>query len=451
MKIGILGLGSFGRHFIALFKAHPLVDEVVLCEKRPDVLARVAAEFGIARTTTDYAELLRMSDLDGVAIYTQRWTHAPYAIQALRAGKHVFSAVPAAVTLAELAELEQTVRETGLVYNLAETSFYRPQTLYCRARFAKGDFGRFVYGEGHYYHDMAHGFYKPFYDANGPDWKRVASVPPMWYPTHSVCHVLGVTMSRLTKVSCFGWVDDHADGIFRADRSAFDNAWSNQVGLFRSADGGMARIGEFRRAAASGCRQQIIGDRGAYQEMPNPRAGEQTVEQQIDGSPAGKEPGMLALWTQKHPVRSEFKPDGTYDYESAKDILQRKREDLRWLFDHSGIELTETNLERRPRTCLGRRFLGITPAVHPWQRLPDAFLDLPNGHAGSHQFLVQDFLEAIDTDTLPPNHVWLAARYTAPGIVAHESCRREGECLDIPDFGLPPTGKTCLDPLVCLR
>ncbi|MFW5846110.1 MAG: hypothetical protein ACOCXJ_07780, partial [Planctomycetota bacterium] len=62
-----------------------------------------------------------------------------------------------------------------------------------------------------------------------------------------------------------------------------------------------------------------------------------------------------------------------------------------------------------------------------------------------------DFLEAIDTDTLPPNHVWIAARYNNPGIVAHESCMKDGELLDIPDFGKPPADQQCLDPMVQLE
>lgn len=58
--------------------------------------------------------------------------HGPQAVQALRAGKHVFSAVPAGVTLEEVAALVETVRETGLIYMLAETSYYYPSTLFCR-------------------------------------------------------------------------------------------------------------------------------------------------------------------------------------------------------------------------------------------------------------------------------------------------------------------------------
>ena len=42
------------------------------------------------------------SDVDAVAIFTQRWTAWTTGVQALRAGKHVYSAVPMAVSVAEV-------------------------------------------------------------------------------------------------------------------------------------------------------------------------------------------------------------------------------------------------------------------------------------------------------------------------------------------------------------
>ncbi|MFW5846042.1 MAG: Gfo/Idh/MocA family protein, partial [Planctomycetota bacterium] len=221
--VALVGCGHFGRNFIELFQKHPLCSELVLCEQRPDVLAEQAQAHGITRTYTSFDELLR-SDVDAVAIFTQRWTHARLAIQALKAGKHVYSAVPAGVTVEELQELVETVRTTGLTYALGETSFYRPQAIWCRQQFAKGSFGHFVYGEGHYYHDMAHWFYTPFMEANGSDWRRWASVPPMWYISHSAAHILSITFSRFTSVSCLGWQDHpHPDAIFDRATSAFDN------------------------------------------------------------------------------------------------------------------------------------------------------------------------------------------------------------------------------------
>ena len=40
--------------------------------------------------------------------------------------------------------------------------------------------------------------------------------------------------------------------------------------------------------------------------------------------------------------------------------------------------------------------------------------------------------------TLPPVNAWVAARFTLPGIVAHQSALRGGERLPIRDFGDAP-------------
>ena len=77
-------------------------------------------------------------------------------------------------------------------------------------------------------------------------------------------------------------------------------------------------------------------------------------------------------------------------------------------------------------------------AVHDIDRLPREFAGLPNGHAGSHQFLVDDFVVACCENTLPPNNAWDAARYVMPGLIAHESALLDGALLKIPDLGDPP-------------
>ena len=51
---------------------------------------------------------------------------------------------------------------------------------------------------------------------------------------------------------------------------------------------------------------------------------------------------------------------------------------------------------------------------------------------------MDDFVTAMNTGTLPPVNAWEAARYTLPGIVAHQSALRGGERLPVPDFGDAP-------------
>jgi phage tail protein X len=55
-----------------------------------------------------------------------------------------------------------------------------------------------------------------------------------------------------------------------------------------------------------------------------------------------------------------------------------------------------------------------------------------------HHFLVDDFVRAVNTRTLPVVNAWEAARYTVPGIFAHQSAMHGAVRLDIPDLGVPP-------------
>ena len=80
---------------------------------------------------------------------------------------------------------------------------------------------------------------------------------------------------------------------------------------------------------------------------------------------------------------------------------------------------------------------GGASAVHPVERLPKAYETMHNGHEGSHQFLVDDFVTACVDGRTPPNHAWDAARYVVPGLIAHESAVRGGVLLEVPDFGDP--------------
>ncbi len=425
IKVGICGAaGGFSKSFIPLFQAHPGVDEVYLADLLTDRLAEQAAMFGVEKTFPSLDELCR-SDCDAIALFTQRWAHGPQAVQALKAGKHVYSAVPAAATLEELDELVKTVEETGLIYMLAETSYYRAQTTFCREKFAAGEFGKFVYGEGQYHHDMAH-FYRAYYRANSPDWQRFASYPPMLYPTHSVAFILGVTFRRMTEVTCFGYVDDDPDGIFDPKLSEWQNVFSNETGLFKTSDGGSARICEFRRTAHSMMdRMTITGTRGCYQEQP-------------------RENGILSNVFTWLDFPEGYGADGTIPYRKAHDSVKLRKKDYNDLCVFSGVTITDENRRGLPDEYLGKTFLGISPA-QTYQDLPLEFAGLPNGHEGTHLFLTNDFVRCVTEQKLPPNHVWLAARYNAPGIVAHESAKRDGELMKIPDYGLPPADAAFLD------
>jgi predicted dehydrogenase len=72
-----------------------------------------ALRFGAAYCATDYEEILRDPEIDLVLITSRNQHHAPQAIGALRAGKHVFVEKPMALTEQECRDLCAAVEETG--------------------------------------------------------------------------------------------------------------------------------------------------------------------------------------------------------------------------------------------------------------------------------------------------------------------------------------------------
>jgi predicted dehydrogenase len=404
IKVGILGAGGFARAFTPLFQAHPQVRAVSIAERLPARRHEEAALAGVSETYGSLDELLA-SDCDAVAIFTQRWMHAPQAIAALKAGKHVYCAVPAGATVDELGELVDTVRRTGLTYMLGETSYYYPSAIFCREMWRQGKFGRFVYGEGEYMHDMSHGFYQAYQHSGGEEWRRTAGVPPMLYPTHTVSMIVSVTGARLTRVSCLGQVDESGDGVFGKGLNLWNNAFSNETALFRTSNGGMARINEFRRVGHWGGRSvrlSLYGTEGSFEEQPE---GDVWVNLAREITPLD---GLLRCAPTPGSAEAALVPTGSTQHDF---------------------------------------YSGMAP-VHPTWRLPPSLIGRPSGHHGSHHFLVDDFVRACTTGTLPPNDVWAAARYNLPGIVAHESAKREGELLDVPDLGDPPAGSGRLEDIL---
>ena len=390
IRVGICGVGAFAESFIPLFRHHPDVDNVLLCDLDGEKLAAKCAKFDISDHSPSLDDLCA-SDVDAIAIFTQHHLHRPQAVQALRAGKHVYSAVPSAISIEEITQLVRTVEETGSVYMIGETSYYYPCAIYCRERFEQGAFGHIVYGEGEYYHDCDHGLYAVAKWRHGDDWERYFGMPPMFYPTHSTSMIVSVTGAHATHVSAFGFEDRHPDKLYAREDNVWDNRFSNETMLCRMSDGSSARIGEFRRFGHPGTvGMSLYGTEAGY-------------EEQVGGK----------MWVTK-------------DRAACVDLVDR--------LACRDIPAGGDDGDMSKVTSADGTHCGVSD-VHPVHLLPAEFQGLPNGHNGSHQFLVHDFVTACLTGKTPPNHVWAAARYLVPGLIAHESAMKGGVLMEVPDFG----------------
>ncbi|MDO5477694.1 MAG: Gfo/Idh/MocA family oxidoreductase [Clostridia bacterium] len=406
IKVGVVGIGTFSDDFIRLFKMHPDVDDVILCDLVEERVKKSLEKHSLTKSYPDFDEMLKDDSIDSVAVFTQRHLHGPMVVKALKAGKHVYSAVPIACEIDEIKEVIETVNETRKIYMMGETCYYYPCAIYCRKKYKEGGFGKFVYGESQYYHDISEMYADFKHSAGNDDWRKPAGIPPMFYPTHSISMLLSALPEgeHITKVSCFGYEDHHEDAIYGEGKNYWDNPFSNETALFKLSGGGVIRINEFRRVGINKPSSYITafyGQEGSYE----------------------------CSVTQHTFQRGAVAPDGP-----RIEYLDEVVNCYNYIEDKKAGTMDMTK-----DPCSVRYILGYAP-VHDVERLPECYHDEKAfNHFNSHPFLVDDFVKAVVTGKLPPNNAWDAARYMIPGLVAHESALKGGVTMDVPDFGDAPS------------
>ena len=390
ISLALVGLGAFGSGFAKLFKAHPLVGRVGLCDREPERIAKFAEDPFFKdkfspRDAYDSLDSVLKAKFDAVVIITQPWLHAEQAVKAMLSGKHVYSAVPI-VSLPDGDEIlewcnkvVETSRRTGMRYMLGETTYYRPQTMFCRRMASQGKFDHFVHADAQYFHDVD----SPTCNLRdvrtsraaskaGQEWevlsksyeKRGVKSGPMHYPTHSVGGPLAVMKSHAVKVCCWGYRDPDNDPFH-------GGGFSDETALFHLANGATMRICEYRQIGQS-------------------------------------EEEMFRLFGSKATFREE-----------------------QWCENkHHWKKLTVDEMRDPLPADVRKAFEGCSFKA-------DLFGEF-GGHGGSHPYLVHEFVSAVAANRQPAVNAWEAARYMVCGVMAHKSAMKDGAVLDVPDWGDAP-------------
>ena len=108
VKIGVFGAGR-GQTMMRYCMLNPDAELVAICDKNEKLLEARKKQFGAkgkhVRYFTDFDTFLKESGVDAVVLANYANDHAPYAIKAMEAGKHVLSEVLPVETLKEAVEL----------------------------------------------------------------------------------------------------------------------------------------------------------------------------------------------------------------------------------------------------------------------------------------------------------------------------------------------------------
>lgn len=408
--IAVIGCGRFAKNFVPLFKAHPEVKKVYVCDLIPERAKTYSENFGVD-IIGSFEEALASKEINSIAIFTQRTKHGPMAIAALKAGKHVYSAVPCATDIEDIKEIERLVRETRLTYSMGETGFYRAPAIFCREEYAKGTFGKFTYGEAQYNHDIRN-MEESFKSSGGEEWRKYAGVPPMYYPTHSTSMILSALPGvYVKKVAAFGFEGSPRTDIYGTEgQNLYNNPFSNTAMLLYLSNGGIARISENR----------CVGWRAP-----------ETYISQFYGSEGGYEFSVA-----KHHL-AKFREDDNHCV-TMTDVTER-------LMPKEAYDMIESDYSSAIQRIADGFGFRMTSPIQPTERLPKEFSGLHNGHNGTHHFLIDDFCRAYATGKLSPCNIWEVARWNIPGLTAHKSALLGGEVTEVIDLGEAPVDWEVLD------
>jgi len=256
IRVGLVGYGLCKFSAAFGFQDHPNVEVVAVSDLIPERCAELAKVTGCAKTYPSLEELVKDDRIEAVFVCTDAPNHAEHCIEVLKHGKHVATAVPAIFGSLEDAErVFDAVRKSGLKYMMFETSAFHEDLFAMRQIYNSGGLGKLVYSEGEYYHYMG----TPLDSYKG--WR--IGLPPQFYPTHSNAYYLCVTGGSFTEVSCLGMpsVVEH----LKPANNRYQNPFGTEIALFRTSEGGMARMAvSWDTPGAGGEMGRIHGQRGSF-------------------------------------------------------------------------------------------------------------------------------------------------------------------------------------------
>lgn len=152
IRVGVVGIGR-GMSF-ANGAPYAGMKLVALCDTWAEKLAEVGAQHRQVATYTDYDRFLE-HDMDAVVLANYFHQHAPFAIKAFEAGKHVMSETSACKTLAEGVALVRAVEKTSKVYLFAENYCYMAAVQEMRRLYRAGEIGDLRFADCAYNHPGA--------------------------------------------------------------------------------------------------------------------------------------------------------------------------------------------------------------------------------------------------------------------------------------------------------
>lgn len=159
--IGIIGGGYMGK---AHSVAHAAVGAVfntrlrprleMICASSNESAERYRCEYGFARATSNWRELVEDERVDAVIIASPPQTHREIALSAFSLGKPVFGEKPLGASLEDAIAMTAAAEKSGVINMIGFNYIRTPASRYARKLVANGEIGEVTFFRGEHTEDF---------------------------------------------------------------------------------------------------------------------------------------------------------------------------------------------------------------------------------------------------------------------------------------------------------
>jgi predicted dehydrogenase len=144
LRIGLVGLGRFGKLHAAVLGELPGVELAAVCDPQPDEVAALVARHEGARGFTDFEEMLNSTELDAIFLVSPEPFHAEQALAALSRGIATFSEKPLAMTASEGEHVATAATAAGVPLQVGLILRFDTQHALLKSEIDRGALGQVI-------------------------------------------------------------------------------------------------------------------------------------------------------------------------------------------------------------------------------------------------------------------------------------------------------------------
>lgn len=141
LKVGIVGLGSWGLCHLEAYRALPFVEVVAVSDIHPERRRLASQQYGVPHTFEDAESMMEMKEIGLVSVVTFEQHHLQPTLLALASGKHVIVEKPVATDVGEARKMQEAARLSGKFVVPGHLLRFDPKYAEIRSMIEAGELG----------------------------------------------------------------------------------------------------------------------------------------------------------------------------------------------------------------------------------------------------------------------------------------------------------------------